>query len=357
MVAPEAACLNLQRLAADGLAGRFGLYEAIDYTPARLPRGQTSARRAFVHGASPGHDPALSGAPAARPSDAAAVRGGSAGQGDPSAAAGAHSKGRGALFAPRRTFHDSRDFVGRRRRCASSPVPTRRYRKCSCCRTADTTHGHERRRRSTGGRTSPSPAGAKTAPATTGARSATSATWRAGLLVDRASADGDAPDALRSDIHRSPRRISPAGQRLRIAYRDRRFAGGRHRAAPAPHHQPLASRRTIDVTVTRKSLSRRPPRTRCIRRFPISSCRPRSSRSGKPSVRAPAPLARRAAALDVSLDGRARGRCGDVSYETDRMQFIGRGRTVAAPQAMADARRLSATRVRSSIRSSRSGSR
>ncbi len=41
MVAPEAACLNLQRLAGEGLAGRFGLFEAIDYTPARLPRGQT----------------------------------------------------------------------------------------------------------------------------------------------------------------------------------------------------------------------------------------------------------------------------------------------------------------------------
>ncbi len=43
MVAPEAACLNLQRLSADGLAGRFGLYEAIDYTPARVPRGQAGA--------------------------------------------------------------------------------------------------------------------------------------------------------------------------------------------------------------------------------------------------------------------------------------------------------------------------
>ena len=43
MVAPEAACLNLQRLSADGLAGRFGLFEAIDYTPARVPRGQVSA--------------------------------------------------------------------------------------------------------------------------------------------------------------------------------------------------------------------------------------------------------------------------------------------------------------------------
>jgi cyclic beta-1,2-glucan synthetase len=43
MVAPEESCINLQRLAADGLAGRFGLFEAIDYTPARVPRGQASA--------------------------------------------------------------------------------------------------------------------------------------------------------------------------------------------------------------------------------------------------------------------------------------------------------------------------
>ncbi len=43
MVAPEAACGNLQRLAADGMAGQFGLFEAIDYTPSRLPPGQASA--------------------------------------------------------------------------------------------------------------------------------------------------------------------------------------------------------------------------------------------------------------------------------------------------------------------------
>ncbi|WP_300988934.1 glycoside hydrolase family 94 protein [Thiocapsa sp.] len=43
MVAPEAACRNLQRLAASGFEGRYGFYEAIDYTPSRLPRGQTSA--------------------------------------------------------------------------------------------------------------------------------------------------------------------------------------------------------------------------------------------------------------------------------------------------------------------------
>ena len=43
MVAPEAACLNLQRLAAAGFAGQYGFFEAIDYTPSRLPRGQASA--------------------------------------------------------------------------------------------------------------------------------------------------------------------------------------------------------------------------------------------------------------------------------------------------------------------------
>ena len=41
MVAPEAACQNLQRLAAVGAESRFGLHEAIDYTPARQRRGET----------------------------------------------------------------------------------------------------------------------------------------------------------------------------------------------------------------------------------------------------------------------------------------------------------------------------
>jgi cyclic beta-1,2-glucan synthetase len=43
MVAPEEACRNLQRLAADGFNGRYGFYEAIDYTPSRVPRGQPAA--------------------------------------------------------------------------------------------------------------------------------------------------------------------------------------------------------------------------------------------------------------------------------------------------------------------------
>ena len=43
MVAPEAAATNLQRLSSIGAEGRYGFYEAIDYTSSRLPRGQSSS--------------------------------------------------------------------------------------------------------------------------------------------------------------------------------------------------------------------------------------------------------------------------------------------------------------------------
>ena len=47
MVAPVAACENLQRLAREGRAGADGFYEAVDYTPVRLPpqRSATTAKR------------------------------------------------------------------------------------------------------------------------------------------------------------------------------------------------------------------------------------------------------------------------------------------------------------------------
>lgn len=43
MVDPKGAVQNLLRLADEGFAGTFGYYEAIDYTPSRLPRGETRA--------------------------------------------------------------------------------------------------------------------------------------------------------------------------------------------------------------------------------------------------------------------------------------------------------------------------
>jgi cellobiose phosphorylase len=49
MVAPIAACENLQRLAVEGRSGAYGFYEAIDYTATRLPPDETSATiRSFM---------------------------------------------------------------------------------------------------------------------------------------------------------------------------------------------------------------------------------------------------------------------------------------------------------------------
>lgn len=49
MIAPEAACENLERLDADGRQGHYGFYEAVDYTPLRLPPGVGSVTvRSFM---------------------------------------------------------------------------------------------------------------------------------------------------------------------------------------------------------------------------------------------------------------------------------------------------------------------
>ena len=42
-VMPREACRNLQILAANGLLGAYGFYEAVDYTPSRVSRGKTCA--------------------------------------------------------------------------------------------------------------------------------------------------------------------------------------------------------------------------------------------------------------------------------------------------------------------------
>ncbi|MCU0581995.1 MAG: hypothetical protein MUF26_06040, partial [Syntrophales bacterium] len=42
MVSPEEACRNLEELDANGFQGKYGFYESIDYTPIHLARGQSS---------------------------------------------------------------------------------------------------------------------------------------------------------------------------------------------------------------------------------------------------------------------------------------------------------------------------
>jgi len=41
IIAPEEACANLQRLVAEDMLGAYGFYEAMDFTPARVPDGQS----------------------------------------------------------------------------------------------------------------------------------------------------------------------------------------------------------------------------------------------------------------------------------------------------------------------------
>ena len=57
MVDPQAAVQNFSRLAAAGGQGRYGLYEALDYTPVASPRRRAGGDRARLHGAPPGDDP------------------------------------------------------------------------------------------------------------------------------------------------------------------------------------------------------------------------------------------------------------------------------------------------------------
>mgnify|MGYP003693885243 CR=1 FL=1 len=99
MVAPEEACLNLQRLAAAGLEGPFGLYEAHRLYAFPSPTRTIERGGSVLHGPSRGHEPALSGLSAPGPSDAETIRVGSIVPGDHAVASGADSKGHGILFA------------------------------------------------------------------------------------------------------------------------------------------------------------------------------------------------------------------------------------------------------------------
>jgi cyclic beta-1,2-glucan synthetase len=100
MVEPEKACLNLERMATEGFAGTFGFYEAIDYTPSRLPRGPGKRGGPLLHGPPSGHEPALFRLPAAGPADAATVCHGTLVSGHHAVAAGTDSQGC-RLFYPR----------------------------------------------------------------------------------------------------------------------------------------------------------------------------------------------------------------------------------------------------------------
>ena len=157
-----------------------------------------------------------------------------------------------------------------------------------------------------------------------------------GVLVNRLSADAQAIEAVTKRFSRKGGRSSAAATTTstpipRSLFRPRMTSSCAGSASPTV---PGRAERSMS-RVTRKSFSHRRPRTRCIRRSAISLFRPRSSASsGRSSARAgPAPQDEQAPWMFhlMAVHG---AEIGEVSYETDRMQFIGRGNTVADPQAM-----------------------
>ena len=111
LVLPAEATENLQAMASAGFYGRYGFYEAADYTPSRVSRGPGVRSGPVVHGPSPGDVPALPARAPPRSAHAAAVPGRARGPCDRPPAPGAGAEGDPVLPA--------RDPDGR-------PAPARR---------------------------------------------------------------------------------------------------------------------------------------------------------------------------------------------------------------------------------------
>jgi cyclic beta-1,2-glucan synthetase len=74
LLAPDLAAANFRALAADGAAGEWGFYDAVDYTPSR----RAADRRLQLHGPPSGHDTGRAGELPARPPPAAPLPGATA---------------------------------------------------------------------------------------------------------------------------------------------------------------------------------------------------------------------------------------------------------------------------------------
>ena len=141
MVAPEEACINLEKLSQRRLRGdiRFIRSHRL-HAFARAP-GTTLRRGPLLHGASPGHEPALVRPSAAGPPDAEAVRGRTRCSRRPRCCLQERvPRAMATLFAPGGGLPTcALPPRAGKRRCASSANPIRRRPNCSSCRTAATT--------------------------------------------------------------------------------------------------------------------------------------------------------------------------------------------------------------------------
>ena len=103
------------------------------------------------------------------------------------------------------------------------------------------------------------------------------------------------------------------------------------------HHQPVPDPRGRSTSpVMRKSCSRPRPRTRCIRRSAISSCKPKSSRAGSAILCTRRPRSvERAGAVDVPSDDRASSAAHRRCLVRDRPHAVSSAAAVRSPRPLA----------------------
>jgi cyclic beta-1,2-glucan synthetase len=343
MVAPEEACDNLRRLLAEGCEGRYGFYEAIDYTPSRLPRGQDSALVQSFMAHHQGMSFPVAGLSAAGPADAKVLRGRPGVQATllllqeriPKAVAPyLHT----SELAQSRTPERRRD-AGARVRHAPHP----HARSAALVEWPLPRDGHQRgrrlqplegsRRHALARRQHARPLGHVLLRARRRQRD---------VLVDRLPTSAQAIRQLRSDLLRIPGRVPLSQARSR-------------------HHTEIAVSPEDDIELRRITITNRARKRRTIdltsyAEVVLASPAADAQHPGFSNLFVQSEILRQRQAILCTRRPRSAGEAspwmfhlmavhgaeaGEISYETDRSRFIGRGRTVADPEAMSSGAKLS----------------
>ncbi len=226
MVDAPAACENLLELAERRPGQPFRLLRSHRLHAVASATRANQRDRALLHGASPGHEPAVAGLRAAGPADAAPLRSRPRIAGHVAAAARARAQGAGLPPAHRR----ARTSARRNRRGCTTLAPDHHHRHADA-RSATAVqrplsrdaHAHRRRcqplerlgRDALARRQHPRRLGQLVLLARHAERQ---------RLVDHAPAHTKQSRQLRSDLHRRPRRVPPPRARHRRVHRDRGLA-------------------------------------------------------------------------------------------------------------------------------------
>ncbi len=354
---------NLAAFSAEGAEGRYGYYEALDYTPGRVPAGKLARGREGVLRAPPGHGVRRARQRAARRPDARPLPLRPAGRLLGAAAAGARAARTSS--SSRRTSRRSRSCARcascRRRSRAPTHSPTRPCPRRTSCPTAATRSWSPTAAAATrAARTSRSRATARTSRATAGARSSTCATSTAARCSRRRTTrTRRAPDdyhvIFAPDKAEYRRTDGELETHIEIAVSPEDDVEVR-RLTITNHGRRAARPRGHLLLRDRAHRPRRRPGAQVVLQ-PVRRDRgaPRDRRA---ALHPPPAALRRAAAVGPARARLRRARPCDSSFETDRAAFLGRLRGADDPIAVETRRARSAGRSgRCSTRAARSGAR